>query len=59
MEQIIGGIIVGFMFALALNSLPSSYHTLARDAVKECEKSLPRDQTCKIIAVPKETQEKK
>jgi len=46
------GILVGLLFAVFLSSLQGSWMQLAKDAVQQCEKSLPRDQHCKVIAVP-------
>jgi len=37
-----------------LNLLPGSYRSMAADAIAECQKSLPRDQTCVVVAVPKD-----
>ena len=48
------GILVGVLFAMFLCSIEGSWMRMAKDAVEQCEKSLPRNQTCKVIAVPKE-----
>jgi hypothetical protein len=50
----VAGLIVAAVTITALNFLPSSYRTMAADALEECQKSLPRDQTCVVVAVPKE-----
>jgi allophanate hydrolase subunit 1 len=34
--------------------VPTSHRNTLKNAMTECEKSLPRDQHCKIIAVPVE-----
>ena len=34
--------------------IPGSYVKLARDALDECEKTLPRNQKCVLTAVSKE-----
>lgn len=31
---------------------PNSHKNIVENAIKECEKSLPRDQHCKIVALP-------
>lgn len=46
-------IVLGFMIFSILNSMPFADATKYRDAVQECEKSLPRDQHCVVIGVPK------
>lgn len=40
----------GILGLLILNT--NSYHKMAKDAMTACEKRLPRDQKCVIIAVP-------
>lgn len=47
------GVIVTFIFVNILISLPFSDISLYKKAKEECEKSLPRDQHCVIIGVPK------
>ena len=49
-----GGLIACLVMIVAIDMSPSSYKNIVDTAIKECEKSLPRDQNCKIIAVPKE-----
>ena len=41
----------GFVVAAFLFTLPVSDSTKYRTAIKECEKSLPRDQHCIVIGV--------
>jgi len=47
----LGGIVITVWVSMAL--VPDSF-TQAEDALKQCEKSLPRDQKCVIIAIPKD-----
>ncbi len=53
MEKFVLGFMAGAaFFAVSISILPS-YHSDARAVIQECEKSLPRDMKCKVIAVPK------
>lgn len=53
MYQFIFGLLFGiFGMAAAVDISPNSYYNVVNTALKECEKSLPRDQHCKIIALP-------
>jgi len=55
MEQFLTGILAGWAIAAVLVILvPGSYNELARNAIAECEKNLPRDQHCTVIGVKKE-----
>lgn len=47
-----GGLIAVFILVAAIDLSPTSYKNIVDNAIKECEKSLPRDQHCKIIALP-------
>ena len=47
----LGGIVITVWVSMAL--VPDSF-TQAEDALKQCEKSLPRDQKCVIIAIPED-----
>jgi hypothetical protein len=47
----LGGTVITVWLLIAL--LPYSF-TQAKDALEQCEKSLPRDQKCVIIAVPED-----
>lgn len=50
---VIVNIIAGALITLALaNFFPGTVLRSARDALTECEKSLPRDQHCIITAIP-------
>jgi hypothetical protein len=44
--------VMGFIVAVWLYNSPWSDNTKYRQAIQECEQSLPRDQNCKIIAIP-------
>jgi len=46
------GFIVGVVTVSAVAHMPSSKMSIMHEMVKECEKTLPRDQHCKIIALP-------
>ncbi len=53
MYQFIFGLLFGVFSTVALIDIsPTSYYNIVNTALKECEKSLPRDQNCKIIALP-------
>ena len=47
---------VGFMWAIILFvillHLPFTVNSVAKMAIEECEKNLPRNQHCKITAIP-------
>jgi hypothetical protein len=45
-------IVLGFLIFSILNTMPFADAEKYRRAKQECEKSLPRDQQCKIIGVP-------
>ena len=49
-----GGLVAIVVLMVAINLSPTSYKNIVDNAINECEKSLPRDQHCKVIAVPKE-----
>jgi hypothetical protein len=52
MDKFLVGCFVGMlMFAATLKNVDGLV-TQASDAKKECEKSLPRDQHCVIVALP-------
>lgn len=54
MQIFLTGVIVGCTITLALIGFAnSSYHSMAKNAIVECEKTLPRDQICTVIAIPK------
>ena len=44
--------VFGFMLAVWLLNSPWSDSTKYKEAIKQCEKTLPRDQHCKVIGVP-------
>jgi hypothetical protein len=48
------GAAVTLLVVTVLNFLPWTYRSMAADALENCQKSLPRDQTCVVVAVPKE-----
>lgn len=47
-----GGVITLFIIVAAIDSSPKSHKNIVENALKECEKDLPRSQNCKIIAIP-------
>ena len=47
-----GGLITLVVLMGVIDMSPTSYKNIVDNAIKECEKSLPRDQHCKIIALP-------
>lgn len=51
-------VIAGIMIALILcNFLPGTTLRTAKDAIEECEKTLPRTRHCIISAIPEEIKE--
>lgn len=51
-KDFFAGSLIGFVVMLWLVSSPWSDNAKYRNAIKECEKTLPRDQQCKVIGVP-------
>ena len=47
------GVVLGMAIMLAIVLFPGNLVSRANDAIHECEQSLPRDQSCKLIGVPK------
>jgi hypothetical protein len=45
-------ILLGFLIGAILNTMPFADGEKYRRAIKECEKTLPRNQNCKVIGVP-------
>jgi hypothetical protein len=54
MGAFLAGIILGVWCGAMMLEHTNSYHTMAKSAIAECEKKLPRDQVCGVIGVPKE-----
>jgi hypothetical protein len=52
-NDVLWGFILGVMVMVWLSASPWSDASLYRNAIKECEKSLPRDEHCVIIGLPK------
>lgn len=46
-------IVLGFMIFSILSTMPWADAEKYRQAIQHCEKSLPRDQHCVVIGVPK------
>lgn len=46
------GFILGFALCIAVFNLPWTDNYKAQTAVQECEKTIPRNQHCVIIAIP-------
>jgi len=46
------GIAFGFMMAIFVANSPWGDVYKYRKAIEECERTLPRDQHCKVIGVP-------
>ena len=49
------GLAVGVAISVGFSSLPMSPLRIYKEAKAECEAPLPRDQHCKIIAIPEVT----
>lgn len=47
-----GGLIAILGLIFLIDVSPTSHKNIVENAIKECEKSLPRDQHCTIVAVP-------
>ena len=58
MNELFAAFLGATMMTVLLGSInhfnPYSHKNIVETAKTECEKSLPRDQKCKIIAVPEE-----
>lgn len=48
----------GILFGCLINTLPFADSQKYKEAIELCEKSLPRDQQCEVIAIPDKNQEK-
>ena len=55
---LLGSIVGAVLFAILIDFTPVTLHSKARDAKIECERSLPRDQYCKITAIPVDKEQK-
>lgn len=53
-KMVIGAVFAILSLMFMVETSPTSYKNIVDNAIKECEASLPRNQNCKIIAVPKE-----
>lgn len=49
---VLGGFTALILLMIAIDLSPNSHKNIVETAIKECEKSLPRDQHCKIVALP-------
>ena len=54
----LAGVVVGIMISAGVLEFTQSYHRQAIDAKQACERTLPRDQVCKITAVPVDKEQK-
>jgi hypothetical protein len=53
MDKFFAGCFVGMaVFMIMLGTFPGSMVKQVNEAIAECEKSLPRDQHCKFVALP-------
>lgn len=57
MKDTLAGMAFGALITLVglmalIDASPASHKNIVETAIKECEKSLPRDQHCKIVALP-------
>jgi hypothetical protein len=52
MQREVFGFIIGVMFTGWLNASPWSDSTAYKKAIEECEKTLPRNEHCVVVAVP-------
>lgn len=51
------GVLVGMVLTGVILANTPSYHARAKQATEECQATLPRDQYCKIVAVPEGVEE--
>ena len=51
-KAIFWGFFSGLFVAALLNTMPFADAEQYRRAIKECEKTLPRDQHCTVVGVP-------
>ena len=50
---LLSGTVIGMFIVVALiDTSPTSHKNIVENALKDCEQSLPRDQHCKIVALP-------
>lgn len=49
----IAGLVVGLLIAAIMNTMSWTDAGLYKEAKQECEKTLPRNQECKVIGVVK------
>lgn len=54
MNEFFTGFVVGLVVLATVLGLAPTTCSLGRNALAECEKSIPRNQTCEITAKPKE-----
>lgn len=47
-----GGVMALFILVAVIDLSPKSYKNIVENALKECEKDLPRSQHCVIVALP-------
>lgn len=45
-------VVLGFFICGILNTMPFADAEKYRKAIRECERTLPRDQNCRAIGVP-------
>jgi hypothetical protein len=53
-DMFFGGFVTGTLIVVLTLAFTPGTFTRAAHALGECEKSLPRDQECVIIAIPKD-----
>lgn len=54
----LAGMLIGAMIFAGILAFAPYYHRQADDAKQACEQTIPRDQVCKIIAVPVDKEQK-
>jgi hypothetical protein len=55
--SVLVGIFIGVVgMCFAMDQIPTSYKNIVDHAIQECQKSLPRDRYCTIVAVPVDTE---
>lgn len=51
-EGLVTGFIIGVIAVVLVAHIPGSVIETSKTAIKNCEKHLPRDEHCVIIAIP-------
>ncbi len=53
-DAFLGGFVAALLFVHLVNMLPEATLQKAKKAIDECERDLPRNQSCVLTATPRE-----